>query len=103
MIIHTDIWDRGKDFHGYKVLENGRAFKFMKGEVYWREIMPIFYKRGKCFRFNMTISGERKTFRRSRLVADLFIPKPEGKVRVKHINGNTYDDHVNNLMWVKGW
>lgn len=86
-------------FHGYKVTENGQAYRWVKSQKYWREIMPIFQKRDKSFRFKMTVNGKQKDLNRARLVADLFIPKPEGKVRVKHINGNTYDDRVSNLMW----
>lgn len=35
-----------------------------------------------------------------RIVAELFIPNPEGKPCVDHINCNTLDNRINNLQWV---
>lgn len=34
-----------------------------------------------------------------RLVADAFILNPDGKRRLRHINGNTHDCHADNMEW----
>ena len=44
--------------------------------------------------------GGTKNWRIHRLVAMTYIPNPEGKAEVDHINGNRRDNRVENLRWV---
>lgn len=50
--------------------------------------------------YSLTKSGKRKAMRINRLVAQVFIPNPENKPQVNHIDFNRENNCVNNLEWV---
>jgi len=56
-------------------------------------------KRGDYISVNLTRENKQKTFSVHRLVALTFIPNPENKLEVNHIDGNKLNNSINNLEW----
>jgi hypothetical protein len=54
----------------------------------------------KYVQLHLYPNGIRKITYAHRLVADAFIPNPENKAEVNHINGDKKDNRVTNLQWV---
>lgn len=54
----------------------------------------------KLVRLSDQSNGLRECARVHRLVAEAFIPNPESKPEVNHIDGNKYNSSLNNLEWV---
>ena len=74
----------------YGEVRNNRTGKLMKPSKNEKGYLHI----------NLTKSGKRKAMRINRLVAQVFIPNPENKPQVNHIDFNRENNCVNNLEWV---
>lgn len=48
---------------------------------------------------DLHLNGVKKSYRVHRLVAEAFIPNPDGKTEVNHIDGNKENNAVDNLEW----
>lgn len=103
----AEIW---KDVQGYerlyqvsnlgRVKSLGRFVDKLKCH-YWQEEKILKLRKRADGYLNVILSkkGKTKTFSVHRLVAVAFIPNPENKTEVDHINAIKTDNSVNNLRW----
>jgi hypothetical protein len=93
-----EIWREVEDFKGsYQVSSYGRVISIKKGKEKVLKI-PV-SKHGYCF-INLINGKQRKFYRINRLVALTFIPNPENKTIVNHIDRCKTNNNVSNLEWV---
>lgn len=85
----------GSLFDGAYIIEpDGRLFSVRRG----RFVRPSKDRYGYLC-YTISIGGVRKTLKAHRLVAQAYIPNPEAKATVNHINGVRDDNRVENLEW----
>lgn len=90
---------RNKFFFGnYLINDSGdnekTVFSLHRNE--WKK--PQLYKNGYYF-VSLYNNGENKIFLLHRLIAEAFIPNPENKPCIDHINGDKSDNRIENLRW----
>jgi hypothetical protein len=91
-----EIWKPIKDFPKYEVSNLGRVKSYMKEKP--AILAGGFDKDGYHIILLYNEKG-RFTKRVHRLVAEAFIPNPEVKAQVNHLNGKKADNKVDNLEW----
>ena len=84
------------NYSKYKITENGDVYTFIKGKLHLMKTqLTDRYKRIQLVRDD----GAKKALTIHRLVAITYIPNPENKPQVNHIDGNKLNNHINNLEW----
>ena len=98
---NIEIWKPVVGYEGlYEVSNLGKvkAIKWHRGEEE-KEMKPYTTYKG-YLRLRLTKNGKGKQFQIHRLVAEAFIPNPENKPYIDHINTDRTDNRVENLRWV---
>jgi len=85
----------GSLFDGnYLITNDGKVYSTRSNK--W--LRPNTDKYGYLY-YVVSIDGVRYTFKAHRAVAECFLPNPDNKPTVDHINGNKQDNRVCNLRW----
>ena len=101
----NEIWKDVVGYEGkYMVSTKGRVYSLTRirnnnGNVYKGRMLKGEFCRGYYCVALLNGKGEHKLCKVHRLVAIAFIPNPENKPQVDHIDGNSKNNNVWNLRW----
>ena len=85
-----EIWKEIQENPNYSISNYGRVRNDKTG---------LILKFGKAGGYPIITMGHKKTYLVHRLVAKTFIPNPENKRTVNHLDGCKINNHVSNLEW----
>ena len=94
--MEQEIWKDVEGFNGYQISSFGRV-KSLKNNK--ETILKPVIKRGGYVGLHFYKNKKHYNVRVHQLVANAFIPNPENKPQINHINGIKTNNHISNLEW----
>lgn len=93
-----EIWKDVVGYEGlYEVSNLGKVRSVSRGNRKGR--VRVLYQSGRYLDVVLSKEGKHKTHDVHRLVAMAFIPNPNNKAQIDHIDGNSINNNVTNLRW----
>lgn len=95
-----EVWREIDGCPGYEVSNTGKVRNtnyHRQGIV--KEVAVTTKGFGRYKSVHLSVNGKAVTKRVHRLVAEAFIPNPEDKVQINHIDGDKMNNNVENLEW----
>ena len=83
------------NYENYIITDNGQVFNTKRNKLIKVQVDKDGYLYVQLWK-----NSEPKKFKMHRLIAMAFIPNPDNKPQVNHINGIKYDNSIENLEWV---
>ena len=89
-------WKKIDDYENYEISNLGFIRSFNYGRI---KILITDEQKNGYLRIGLWENNKKKKFLIHRLVATAFIPNPENKSQVNHIDGNKKNNRLENLEW----
>ena len=90
-----EVWRTIIGYEDYAVSAWGRVKNIKTGDILYQEKHEKGYMRVRLVK-----EGKRHHMKVHRLVAQAFVPNPDNKPHVNHIDGNNRNNSFTNLEWV---
>jgi len=103
--MHEEIWRDIKGYEGFFQISNKGRVKSLarvdrRGHRVKERILKHHTSRNGYHRVGLNKNGKYPIKYIHRLISEAFIPNPENKPQINHIDGNKLNNKIDNLEWV---